>query len=300
MTFKTYLEKYYTQLEKTFHQHHKAILNDPELDSIQQLRENIKRQKAFYKLLKALDSSFHIEKVVPVLNLFYHEMDSLRALQVEEEILLKEENKLHISHQFSNVVYREEQVKLEAFRKFEEAFPLRPIWEGGFYVRNAIAHLTDEKVCEQLPIYFKDLKKNTALQAGLARLENELLEDVKKQLNEFYYNWELISQYSFYTTRKNITNQILPVIEAITDYQKYFRTLQKTEVGNYRNGCLIFVLKKDAKRAKQDALEVLKTIPYLFRSFDYGLKKMINNMKSAETLPCHFSNTQKNLQEGRM
>ena len=300
MTFKTYLDKYYTQLEKTFHKHHKAILNDPEPDSIEQLRENIKRQKAFYNLLLSLDPTFHIEKVTPALNEFYHQMDSLRALQVEEEILLKEEHKLHISHTFSNVVHREEQANLEALRQFEKEFPLRPIWEGSFYVRNSIAHLTDEKVCERLPIYFKDLKKNTALQAGLAKLENELLKDVKKQLNELRYNWELISEYSLHTSRKNVSNQTLPVIDVISDYQKYLRTLQKAEAENYSNRCLKFVLRKDTKKAKKVALKSLETIPYLFRSFDYGLKKMIQNMKSAEALPSKFSNTPMNLQEGRL
>lgn len=185
--------EYFKHLEKDFHHHYVDILQDNDEDSVHQLRVNMKRQMAFFRLLEHLDNSFSTERALEAYGNLYDKAGEVRDYEVERSIVRKDEQLLQLEHRFSDWLEEQEQRQREELKAYEAEHSLLPIRRLGYLVESRIRYLELEGIKERFRSYFKPLFDDIRELAGPENRSEAEFHKLRKRLKELFYNLQLIS-----------------------------------------------------------------------------------------------------------
>ncbi len=187
------LMEYFKHLEKDFHHHYIDILQDNDEDSVHQLRVNMKRQMAFFRLLEHLDNSFSTERALEAYGNLYDLAGEVRDYEVERSIVREDEKLLQLEHRFSDWLEAQEHRQREKLKAYEAEHSLLPVRRLGYLVESRIRYLPMEGLKERFNSYFKPLFDDIRGLAGPENRSEAEFHKLRKLIKELFYNLQLIS-----------------------------------------------------------------------------------------------------------
>ncbi len=186
--------KYYADLDRRFHFFFMELLREPGPETIHDLRVNLKKQVAFFRLLEALDDSFIAEKAIDVFTEFYKKAGKVRDIQVERQVVEAEEAFLHLGRHLSLRLRREEKIRTADLQNYEREFSLEPVRALTRLVKNRLQYLPVDELSERLSDYFGCLIEQVKRTAELGERREKELHNLRKRLKELFYNLQLLDQ----------------------------------------------------------------------------------------------------------
>ena len=192
MTVITELMKYYNNLDRQFHFYFMELIRRPGAETIHDLRVNMKKQVAFFHLLEAVAPDFIADKAHQAFAHFYKKAGRIRDLQVERKVVEAEEELLHLGRHLSLKLVREEKMRTQDLRRYEEDYSLEPIRALSRVVKTHVQNLPLPQMTQRLADYFGILTDSIDRLSRLADRKKEELHNLRKHLKELFYNLDLV------------------------------------------------------------------------------------------------------------
>lgn len=252
------LQEHYDALEKQFHRLLLIFQNQPEGESIHQLRVNIKKQMAFFGMLRALENELPLEEVQTPLNAFFKSIGRFRNLEVRQGILAEEEKKYAVSNAYSAEMKADIAEEKAWWANKNTSLSLIPFREVSNKIRASIDRMPLENIKETLGEYFYFLIEEIRQTINQEDLKEEALHDLRKLLKTVFFNLKL--------TDRLIVQAAIP--ETLYEETKAINE----QLGNWHDQ-FITIYKLNAKRPKVDK-QVLKLLKKKER---IARKKLIGN-----------------------
>jgi CHAD domain-containing protein len=222
------LTDYYEELEKEFHILYMEALDRFGEKTIHDMRVNMKRQTAFFRLIEALDERFSAEEAMEGFAKIYNRAGKLRNIQVERKVIARDENQLHLEKYISGWLSQREELQKEAFREYEIKHSLIPIRETGKWVKDCVARIPGEGLQGRYLQYLKKLLKKIAGEIGEEEVTEEQLHLLRKDVKEFFYNLQLADRiFDKATIGKVVYDRLNRLQTLLGDWHDHDFTLHK-------------------------------------------------------------------------
>ncbi len=180
------LKKYYSELEKDFHRLLLEVLEKYRATTVDELRNNLEKQSAFFRLLAALDPGFSPTLATDAFGKIYPRagkvVDREKAFALVTTLESEQASRL------------KKQVKKarEKFRKSTSRHSLLPVKRLASLIRSRLKFLPEEHLRDRFQDYFRDLFSSLKNALETESLAPEDLEVISQRARELHVNLLLI------------------------------------------------------------------------------------------------------------
>jgi hypothetical protein len=280
MTIVEKIGRYFSALEKDFHQHYNDVSHHYSDNTVHDLRVNMKRQTAFFHLLEHLDPSFSVSIALDTYGKLYKRAGKVRDFQVEKVVARKKERQLQLEHDFSNWLAEQETRQSEKLRAYEVRQSLAPVRRLALLVKNRIKYLPDKELPLMLAQYFQRLMAELRPLFS-ETLEEEALHNLRKLFKVLFYNIKLLNSLK---PKKKISKGEISVLDRfqrmLGKWHDLYFVIERSR-GDERRPCppeLIERLEKEKKRSVRHIRKRLETIAQALDQLPKRLKEAIDSL----------------------
>ncbi|GEM_PF-2378206 len=210
------LHEHFDVLEKDFHRLFLEFQISPEGETVHQLRVNMKKQMAFFQMLRALETHLPLEEIQAPFAAFFKSIGKIRNLEIRQTILSAEEREQKIKSEYVEALTHNIQEEKDWWLSDDVDISLIPIRLATDKVRSSIDRMPLCNIREMLGEYFYFLIEEIRQIIQNETPSAEQLHDLRKILKVCYLNLKLTDRLipqaslskSFYLTLNEL-NELL-------------------------------------------------------------------------------------------
>lgn len=273
------LHEYYSDLDRRFHFFFMELIRNPGRETIHDLRVNMKKQNAFFRLLSALDNDFIAEKATDAFAHFYKRAGKVRDLQVERQVVEAEEELLSLGRHLSLKLIRHEKMYLADLRRYEEEYSLEPIRALARVVKHHIQNLAVEEMAGRLEEYFGLLLDAIGRVSELALRREDELHNLRRRIKELFYNLELMDLlFPDANLLDTAEYQLLDELQSLLgDWHDYDFTIRK--IGAEAGPDILSQMEEDRRSLVTRVKEHLPNLPEKLSPAEAQLREQIRSAR---------------------
>ena len=215
------ISNFYNALDQRFYQLFHEVLKDFNERAVHEFRVNIKKQVAFFHLLKGIDPRFRTEKAEALFFNLFKYAGAIRKVHIEKNILTNVDLNVKLSPEILENLELQLAKKTEKYLQYDHKKDLHAIIKNRRLIRNRISRIPENHLNNGLNEYFLKLLEGLRSQSELCKLSETAFHDLRKLLKELFYNLFLI-------------NQLLEQRQFTPDILKYLDQLQ-TSLGEWHD-----------------------------------------------------------------
>jgi CHAD domain-containing protein len=178
------MSDYYADLHRVFRHHWAAVLQDYGPETAHDLRVNLKRQMAFFRLLETLDGHFSAQAAADTFHELYRLAGKVRNRQVELALIKKYDASVFLSHWLLDKEQRHRQV----LQAKEQELGLDYLDTQAKLVQQHIVCIPEREIPVGLRRYFHAIISRLEVFSG----EVPDWHALRKLIKELFYNWSFV------------------------------------------------------------------------------------------------------------
>lgn len=249
------LQAHYDNLEKKFHALLIAFQIEPAGKTVHQLRVNIKKQMAFFQMLRTLEPHLPLEEIQAPFSAFFKSIGKIRNLEVRQAIVAQEETNHSITEGFATNLATNIKEEKDWWTTEDNSISLVPFRQASDKIRMSINRIPLHNVRENLGEYFYFLNEEIRQTIHQEKPSAEQLHDLRKFLKVLLFNLKL-------------TDRLIPQSTLSDNLYKNLKAL--SELLGVWHDQFIAIYKISAKKDKMD-----KDILNLLRKKERVIRKRI-------------------------
>lgn len=287
------LHEYFDELEKEFHQLYLDFQETPEGETIHQLRVNIKKQLAFFRLLHGIGGKLALEEIQKPYIKFSRTIGKIRNLEIRQQLVKTEEETLEVKKEYSEQLEKDIAKKRERIKQSETTISLIPFKEGSDKVSYSIDHIPLEKAKENLGTYFHFLLAEIRKTINEEATNMEQLHTLRKVLKTLFYNLKLtdrmIPKEDF---SKKLYNKLEKLSMQFGKWHDEFITVEKLKEQPDKVNQKVFKdIKNKEQQSRQELRSKFKNIFELTQRIEKEIFRLFDEDKEITPPPRRFEKT---------
>jgi CHAD domain-containing protein len=188
------LRKKYKQLDAEFHLLVVKSLQKASKKTIHELRVNMKKQMALFRMIHLVDPHFSISQAQEALMPFYKNAGKLRTAQVKKTVLRKQLTLLGAPMDYIKYMGLKVTDAARAFREYEFELSLTPMRETFCRVESLFQHIPPAELTLRVKHYFEQLLSEIKTAIGGIETSEEPLHELRKLLKDLDFNATLADE----------------------------------------------------------------------------------------------------------
>jgi len=210
---KAYYDKKLDETRSNF----SLALEARDFDGIHDLRVGLKRMKAFFNMVEALNLDFDAVKRFRPFRRIAKRTGGLRDAQVQRKLVEKKSGELGVDMQdYLDYLERRELEAYETFRAFAEKGPLSGLEKSRKHIEKALKPITGIAAETRALGRFHNQKNNLIMLNSGSSLKDNTLHRVRILSKEIHYTFELLQQcFHIYEDRIDFTAAIKTVHQVL-------------------------------------------------------------------------------------
>ena len=269
------LHEYYDELEKEFHQLHLDFQETLGGETLHQLRVNIKKHLAFFRLLHGLGGKLSLEEIQKPFIKFTRKIGKIRNLEILQQLLKTEEIAFSVTNGYSAKIEKDIAKKRKQLKKPSKDISLIPFKEVSDKVRRNIDHIPLGNVQENLGEYFHFLLEEIR-QTIHQEVSIEQLHSLRKVLKTLFFNLRLtdrmIPKEDF---SKKLYDKLVGFSKQFGDWHDEFITIEKLRNNPKKVNKKVFKdLKNKERQSRQELRKQFKNIFKLTKKIEKEIYRL--------------------------
>ncbi len=284
------LHEHCDELEKGFHQLHLDFQETPEGETIHQLRVNIKKHLAFFRLLHGIGGKLALEAIQKPYIKFSRKIGKIRNLEIRQQLVKSEEVALNVKKEYSKQLKKDISTKTKRVKQSNIVISLIPFKEGSDKLRYSIDRIPQEKVKENLGAYFHFLlaEIRQIIKEGVTNIEQ--LHTLRKVLKTLFYNLKLTDRM---IPKEDFAKKLYDKLERLSmqfgNWHDEFITVEKVKKQPDKiNKKLFKDLKNKEEKSRQALKNKFKNISKLTKKIEKEIFRLFDEDKEITPPPRRF------------
>ncbi len=214
----------YFQLKlKEMKSNYTLALKEKDIDGVHDLRVALKRMRAFFNLVEAVNGEFKANKNFRNYKKISGNTGGLRDSQVQRKLLddMNKILKLDVNG-YENFLKKKEDESFERFLSFSQKEPLERLKGSKKIITKALKNITGVHSETKAQGRLYNLKNNLILISSESDLKEEQLHRIRILSKETHYTFEIIQQcFHIYVDRKDFIKEIKKVHQILGKWHDY-------------------------------------------------------------------------------
>lgn len=222
MTYQEALSDYYqARFDEILSNYNLALEKD--VDGVHDMRVSLKRMKAFFNIIGAIDDGFDPKKRFRSFKKIAKKSGNLRDVQVQIELITDVNKTLGLDvSAYYDYLGRQETESHEMFRAFAESSPLDNLKNAKKTIEKALEDISRVRAETKVQGRFFNIRNNLVIAGREKTLAEETLHRIRILSKEIHYTFEILNQcFNLYNERTDFVKAIKKVHQVLGSWHDY-------------------------------------------------------------------------------